>query len=132
MVRKSWSEGYRGYEGASHADPVDFCRAGTTSSHPLLARNQPNSLRNWSGREDLNLRPPAPKAGALPGCATPRRRGQQLYRLRCSHASGREDRFPLARAVGIEHELEGVPVRSDAQRVAVEDLTGRGRVVVFD
>src|SRR5918997_6336329 len=28
----------------------------------------------WSGREDLNLRPPAPKAGALPGCATPRPR----------------------------------------------------------
>src|SRR5262249_46580104 len=27
---------------------------------------------DWSGREDLNLRPPAPKAGALPGCATPR------------------------------------------------------------
>jgi hypothetical protein len=26
----------------------------------------------WSGREDLNLRPPAPKAGALPGCATSR------------------------------------------------------------
>src|SRR5258708_35609830 len=31
------------------------------------AKNQ-----EWSGREDLNLRPPAPKAGALPGCATPR------------------------------------------------------------
>ena len=29
-------------------------------------------LENWSGREDLNLRPPAPHAGALPGCATPR------------------------------------------------------------
>ena len=28
----------------------------------------------WSGREELNLRPPAPKAGALPGCATPRPR----------------------------------------------------------
>ena len=28
----------------------------------------------WSGRGDLNPRPPAPKAGALPGCATPRRR----------------------------------------------------------
>ena len=28
----------------------------------------------WSGREDLNLRPPAPHAGTLPGCATPRRR----------------------------------------------------------
>src|SRR5207249_12243191 len=30
---------------------------------------------NWSGREDLNLRPPAPHAGALPGCATPRLSG---------------------------------------------------------
>ncbi len=28
--------------------------------------------REWSGREDLNLRPPAPEAGALPSCATPR------------------------------------------------------------
>ena len=26
----------------------------------------------WSGREDSNLRPPAPQADALPGCATPR------------------------------------------------------------
>ena len=26
----------------------------------------------WSGRRDSNSRPPAPKAGALPGCATPR------------------------------------------------------------
>src|ERR1700722_2430606 len=29
--------------------------------------------RDWSGRGDLNSRPPAPKAGALPGCATTRR-----------------------------------------------------------
>ena len=29
-------------------------------------------LEEWSGREDSNLRPPAPEAGALPGCATPR------------------------------------------------------------
>ena len=28
--------------------------------------------RYWSGRGDSNSRPPAPKAGALPGCATPR------------------------------------------------------------
>ena len=27
----------------------------------------------WSGRSDLNRRPPAPQAGTLPGCATPRR-----------------------------------------------------------
>ena len=26
----------------------------------------------WSGRLDLNQRPPAPHAGALPSCATPR------------------------------------------------------------
>lgn len=44
-------------------------------------------LSQWSGREDLNLRPPAPKAGALPGCATPRlhRRASSLY-LRASLA----------------------------------------------
>ena len=28
--------------------------------------------RGWSGHPDLNRRPPAPKAGALPGCAMPR------------------------------------------------------------
>ena len=28
----------------------------------------------WSGRQDLNLRPPAPHAGALPNCATSRYR----------------------------------------------------------
>ncbi len=27
-----------------------------------------------SGRQDLNLRPPVPKTGALPSCATPRRK----------------------------------------------------------
>src|SRR5215471_12731639 len=31
-----------------------------------------NQQEIWSGRGDLNARPPAPKAGALPGCATPR------------------------------------------------------------
>ncbi len=31
-----------------------------------------NLLIYWSGREDLNLRPPEPHSGALPGCATPR------------------------------------------------------------
>ena len=32
-----------------------------------------NSEEVWSGRLDLNQRLPAPEAGALPGCATPRR-----------------------------------------------------------
>ena len=31
------------------------------------------NIYRWSGRQDLNLRHPAPKAGALPNCATPRR-----------------------------------------------------------
>ena len=29
----------------------------------------------WSGRPDLNRRPPVPQTGALPDCATPRRTG---------------------------------------------------------
>ena len=38
---------------------------------PLL--NLPKDyLREMSGRQDSNLRPPVPKTGALPGCATPR------------------------------------------------------------
>ena len=32
----------------------------------------PTAPFSWSGREDSNLRPSAPKADALPGCATPR------------------------------------------------------------
>jgi hypothetical protein len=40
----------------------------------LEHQENPKKVRRFqeSGREDLNLRPPAPKAGALPGCATPR------------------------------------------------------------
>ena len=29
-------------------------------------------IYEWSGRQDLNLRPSGPKPDALPGCATPR------------------------------------------------------------
>lgn len=32
------------------------------------------NLKNWSGREDSNLRPPHPQCDALPGCATSRPR----------------------------------------------------------
>ena len=37
--------------------------------------------KSWSGRPDLNWGPPAPKAGALPGCATPRPIWQSTERL---------------------------------------------------
>src|SRR5258708_23313194 len=44
--------------------------------------SQGRTVIDWSGREDLNLRPPAPKAGALPGCATPRqKRMKQIFIL---------------------------------------------------
>ena len=38
----------------------------------------------WSGREDLNLRPPGPEPGALPGCATPRLSGTSRVLEVCS------------------------------------------------
>ena len=37
-----------------------------------LSYGEKGRSTKWSGREDSNLRPPAPKAGALPDCATPR------------------------------------------------------------
>jgi hypothetical protein len=63
-------------------------RLAPSSADPLMARQKgfepltrglegrcssPSELlARWSGRLDSNQRPPAPKAGALPGCATPR------------------------------------------------------------
>src|ERR1700730_8935728 len=35
----------------------------------------------WSGRPDLNRGPPAPNAGALPGCATPRHEVRKDYKV---------------------------------------------------
>src|SRR5436853_6393422 len=76
----------------------------------------------WSGREDSNLRPPAPKAGALPDCATPRRVAQQVASeahseflsargfARLVHVACREQRLPLLRGRFINHELETVAV----------------------
>jgi hypothetical protein len=40
------------------------------TKHPLTAGAK---IRNWSGREDLNLRPLQPHCSALPDCATPRK-----------------------------------------------------------
>lgn len=39
--------------------------AGSSEEFQRIDKN-----REWSEREDSNLRPPAPEAGALPGCAT--------------------------------------------------------------
>lgn len=43
----------------------------TRAIHMALA-SAPGGRGGWSGRQDSNLRHPAPKAGALPDCATPR------------------------------------------------------------
>lgn len=40
---------------------------GRYTTHTLLKYKQ----YNLSGWQDLNLRPPVPKTGALPNCATP-------------------------------------------------------------
>ena len=51
---------------------------GSRDADPGRCRPPPandSSELTWSGREDSNLRHPAPKAGALPGCATPRCEG---------------------------------------------------------
>ena len=37
------------------------------------------SSGRWSGRRDLNTRPSAPKADALPDCATPRPAVRQIH-----------------------------------------------------
>ena len=50
---------------------VPFCKS-TKNSGKATLPTRCFYVLFWSGREDLNLRHPAPKAGALPGCATPR------------------------------------------------------------
>src|SRR5687767_1814769 len=59
----------------------------------------------WSGREDLNLRPPAPKAGALPGCATPR--------------SGTEVYGPFSRPTGFATRAGSQEILSDSQEMSI-------------
>src|SRR5439155_8175334 len=59
------------------------CPATKDASNVYVSRNpsaakrcrapRQRDLLRWSGRLDLNQRPPAPEAGALPGYATPRR-----------------------------------------------------------
>ena len=59
-------------------------------------------MEEWSGHPDLNWRPPAPKAGALPGCAMPRPEEKFSFYLSSSLcATGAEDvsRDPLPACV---------------------------------
>ena len=56
----------------SHSSSPQSRCSGTGNAFALAVHGEWNVKILWSGREDLNLRLPAPKAGALPGCATPR------------------------------------------------------------
>ena len=58
---------------------VSFTQGGLVGLRPAGNRCKFSIL--WSGRRDLNPRPSAPKADALPDCATPRRcQTSRLYR----------------------------------------------------
>ena len=62
------------------ATDAQKCRArGGRASGKPTPKYQKQALKptfRWSGRRDLNPRQPAPKAGALPDCATPRKVNQ--------------------------------------------------------
>ena len=51
----------------------------------------------WSGRPDLNRGPPAPKAGALPGCATPRHEVRKDYKGLCNRTVAPSDQVSFFR-----------------------------------
>src|SRR5262245_58781818 len=63
---------------------------------PLLYPPELLAPKQWSGRADLNGRPPAPKAGALPGCATPRHLigDESLARATGTSLRSHAERFP--------------------------------------
>ena len=63
----------------------------------------------WSGRRDLNSGPPAPKAGALPGCATPRHEVRTHYKALPTLSLAKTTQFGLqlcqncARILSLNH-----------------------------
>ena len=72
------------FANASDTIRTTTCSSGCGVDRPGWARRaltravRPRD-RNWSEWQDLNLRPPAPEAGALPGCATLRPAGKARY-----------------------------------------------------
>src|SRR6185295_14338061 len=91
----------------------------------------------WSGRQDLNLRPPPPQGGALPGCATPRpqgskwssRRGPSYLKSRFPHkgfgASLPRPRTPPVRALDEGQEPLQIPPERAEHLLAVRPGEGQ-------
>ena len=75
---------------------------------------------NWSEREDSNLRPPAPEAGALPGCATlrPWRRGYRVSRPLARGIGRCGSAVLMARPRPAQERRRGSPLRQGRGRVA--------------
>jgi hypothetical protein len=73
MRRAQWSQSHTSTRALFS---IPFCRlldAALGKVDGAAGDAAPGSIGNdWSGRLDLNQRPPDPQSGALPGCATPR------------------------------------------------------------
>ena len=70
LLRRGGAQLGAGSRIRTEARSLEGCCA-TTTPIPHVAR------KIWSGRQDSNLRPPGPKPGALPACATSRTRAQK-------------------------------------------------------
>ncbi len=72
MVLTVYSRWIDGADKSRERSKIDelFEKTATNTPQKVKVAQKPNEI--WSGREDLNLRPLAPHASTLPGCATPR------------------------------------------------------------
>src|SRR5690242_12813359 len=87
--------------GAEVQTTPGWCAASRRVCYPTVTPG----IGKWSGRLDSNQRPPAPKAGALPGCATPRLcedfDSTALSALfNCAHQIERTEHVPIGTAFG--------------------------------
>ena len=71
-------------------------------------------LARWSGRLDSNQRPPAPKAGALPGCATPRHFNSTNFAAR-----------------NLQNRVTAMRHRFDALRLSIENRSERATLTAI-
>ena len=73
-----------------------------------------------SGRADLNGRPPAPKAGALPGCATPRHGSVPVQRGDCDVLA-----LPILTCRQTPDKSSPVPAPTQPRSLAAQEKTCR-------